>query len=370
LQAIGARQGNHDESPREWREDTESTPGSEKENANEPGNGFEELLRSQNGTNKALARLTEVLSRQGGSDSARGVGRMRWRKCGNIINIEATFEAVSRQRWPYYGDGKISSEKFVKLFNLAIANRSIPSIEQTRFFIRLARISDPTWGGALPSEVEPLAHVQKVFLDQYWNSDLQDLALRKFEEAKLTYKEGDPTHFIQQLDTWHTRLSALTHVKLSINYIIKRLIDKFPASRRDLLRVGMVGRGHNFSDFKSQVISVIHPKDFKDKGSRGNKPASNPGQQKEGRGNYFGNKNAEGGEQQARRLSFKHPDGFGNDRFQNGNRAVHNFPTNKVDNRESPHPKKLYDLRGEGSQGIHSRQGGDKQQEAIPDLEN
>jgi hypothetical protein len=154
----------------------------------------------------------------------------------------------------------------------------------------LVRVKEAAWaGGHIPNDKDPLEKVQAAFLERYWNADLQELSLREFDEAKITYRDGDPTFFIQQLDNWHARLSALTHIRLSSSEIVKRLIEKMPAKKRDLLKVG---RCHSYSDFKSLVINVVHPSDFRDKEPVNKTPTTITNTDRNTkRWNNFGNRN-------------------------------------------------------------------------------
>lgn len=276
--------------------------------------------------------------------------------------IESLFDAVVRQCRPYNGDGKISPERFVRLFDSAIANRDIPPLEQARFFIRLVKVNDPAWAGGLPNENDGLKVLQHKFLEFYWNKDIQQLALREFAEAKFSYRDGEPAHLIAQLDNWHTRLTALTYSRLSTEEIINKMIEKMPANKRDLLRVG---RCETFTAFKSLVINVVHARDFKEKemGGSKNEGGTHPKENSNRRGgfNSAGNSGNQNQSSNFGRNIRNEEAGVGNKNFSSSDRGNFsredrgpNFKYNKAE------PKTLYDPEAQqADKGSSARRVGD-----------
>jgi hypothetical protein len=137
--------------------------------------------------------------------------------------------------------------------------------EKVRLFKRLVRVNDPPWDAELVMTTHSLETYQFRFLDQFWNRATQEAILREFEEARFRY--DNVTTFINQLDTWHNRLSSLSHISLSKGDIIAKLISKLPGAKQDILKSHDNG---NYNEFKARVTRIISPRDFKTR--EGNTP--------------------------------------------------------------------------------------------------
>ena len=142
---------------------------------------------------------------------------------------------------------------------------NLTDLEKIRLFRRLIKVQNSHWDNHLSMVHNNLLDFQNAFLDTFFSPEVQEGVRGEFERAYP--KSYEITTLNEFFDSWHECLTSLTHNRMTSNEVIRKLIDKLPYQKRDILKIQDY---RDFSEFKRRVVRIVKESDFRQAPNNGN----------------------------------------------------------------------------------------------------
>lgn len=174
---------------------------------------------------------------------------------GTVVDTVAPFSGVPTR----------NPIKFLRDFEEAVFGLNLTDLEKIRLFRRLIKVQNSHWDNHLSMVHNNLLDFQNAFLDTFFSPEVQEGVRGEFERAYP--KSYEITALNEFFDSWHECLTSLTHNRMTSNEVIRKLIDKLPYQKRDILKIQDY---RDFAEFKRRVVRIVKESDFRQAPSNGN----------------------------------------------------------------------------------------------------